>query len=152
VTTSSEDVDAVTEANAELYAAVEAGDLDRLARVWAADTLAESVVCVHPGWPQLRGRDEVLRSWAVIMANTAYIQFFLTEVEVEITGDVAVLTCAENILTSVGEDDDSTSSRLAGGRVVATNVFRRTPEGWRLWLHHGSPVLAPSEGDDEQDD
>ena len=31
---------------------------------------------------------------------------------------------------------------LAGGRAVATNVFRRTPEGWRLWLHHASPVLT----------
>ena len=31
---------------------------------------------------------------------------------------------------------------LAGGRAVATNVFRRTPDGWRLWLHHASPVLT----------
>jgi ketosteroid isomerase-like protein len=152
VTTSSADVDAVTEANAELYAAVEAADLDRLGKIWADDALAPSVVCVHPGWPRLRGRDEVLRSWAVIMANTAYIQFFLTEVEVDIDGDVAVLTCSENILTSVGEDDDSASSRLAGGKVVATNVFRRTENGWRLWLHHGSPVLAPSDEEDTDDD
>jgi hypothetical protein len=31
---------------------------------------------------------------------------------------------------------------LAGGRAVATNVFRRTTGGWRLWLHHASPVLT----------
>jgi ketosteroid isomerase-like protein len=150
-TVSSADVEAVTEANAELYASVEAGDLDRLAQVWVESPYEASVTCVHPGWPPLRGRDEVLRSWAVIMANTAYIQFFLTDMEIEISGDVAVLTCAENILTSVGEDDEDASSRLAGGRVVATNVFRRTPLGWRLWLHHGSPVLTPSETDEEND-
>ena len=38
------------------------------------------VSCVHPGWPVLTGRGEVLRSYALIMANTEYIQFFLTDV------------------------------------------------------------------------
>ncbi len=150
MTMPSADVTEVTAMNAGLYEAVEAGDLDRLGTIWADDALAATVSCVHPGWPRLEGRDEVLRSWAVIMANTPYIQFFLTDVEVQVTGDVAVLTCAENILTSVGEEDDDDSSRLAGGRVVATKVFRRTPRGWRLWLHHGSPVLAPSDSDDEE--
>jgi ketosteroid isomerase-like protein len=79
------------------------------------------------------------------MANTDYIQFFLTDVEVGVDGDAAVVTCTENILTGGPEDDDPGS--LVGGLVVATNVFRRTPEGWRLWVHHGSPVLA--EQDDE---
>jgi 1,2-phenylacetyl-CoA epoxidase PaaB subunit len=32
---------------------------------------------------------------------------------------------------------------------VATNVFRRSSAGWRLWVHHASPVLA---GDDDEDD
>ncbi|MGH3328806.1 MAG: nuclear transport factor 2 family protein [Streptomycetales bacterium] len=146
------DVEAVVDANADLYAAVETADLDRMGRIWADGPYAESVTCVHPGWPPLRGRDEVMRSWAVIMANTPYIQFFLTDVQVELAGDVAVLTCAENILTSLGENDDDdadvdASSALAGGRIVATNIFRRTSEGWRLWLHHGSPVLNAADSE-----
>jgi ketosteroid isomerase-like protein len=28
---------------------------------------------------------------------------------------------------------------------VSTNVFRRRGDAWRLWVHHGSPVLAPEE-------
>ena len=36
--------------------------------------------------------------------------------------------------------------RLGGSqKVLATNVFRRRAQGWRLWVHHASPVLAPSE-------
>jgi ketosteroid isomerase-like protein len=35
--------------------------------------------------------------------------------------------------------------------VVATNVFRRTPDGWKLWSHHGSPVLAESDEDDDEE-
>jgi ketosteroid isomerase-like protein len=144
-----DDEQAIRDVNTEFYAAVEECDLDRMAAVWAGGGLAAGVACVHPGWPMLRGRDEVLRSWALIMANTLYIQFFLTDVKVELSGDVAVLTCAENILTGVGSrQGEGPSSALTGGRMVATNVFRRTPEGWRLWLHHGSPVLDAGSSDD----
>ncbi|WP_018654634.1 nuclear transport factor 2 family protein [Actinomadura flavalba] len=129
-------------ANTEYYAAFEAGDLDRMAAVWADGPLASDVTCVHPGWPMLRGRDEVLRSWALIMANTTYIQFVLTDVECGVYGDHAVVTCKENMLTA---DDESETGFLAGGSTVATNVFVRGDEGWRLLLHHGSPVLGIAE-------
>lgn len=141
----SADVATVEALNTELYDAIEAGDLDRLGVVWAAGPHAEAVTCVHPGWPVLRGRTAVLRSWAVIMANTAYLQFFITDVAVDVIGDAAVLTCAENILTGVGGPSDASADSLPGGRVVTTNLFRRTPEGWRLYLHHASPVLEPSD-------
>lgn len=113
--------------------------------MWAGDELADSVMCVHPGSAPIRGRAEVLRSWALIMANTTYIQFFLTDVDINVVGDVAVVTCSENILTA-----DSPEGDLAGGRVVATNVFRRTGAGWRLWLHHGSPVAVQEETGEEE--
>lgn len=135
----STDVDAVTAANAELYAAFEAGDVDRMEAVWDD---ADDVRCIHPGWPLLRGRARVLRSWSVIMANTVYIQFFLTGVETSVDGDLAVVTCEENILTAV---DDADGDLGESAKVVATNIFRRRPGGWRLWLRHGSPVLSPSE-------
>ena len=136
------DVDAVTAANAELYAAFEEGDVDRMEAVWDD---AEDVRCVHPGWPLLRGRSRVLRSWSVIMANTSYIQFFLTAVETSVDGDVAVVTCEENILTAVADPDGTLSP---SAKVVSTNIFRRRPDGWRLWVHHGSPVITPA-GDPE---
>jgi ketosteroid isomerase-like protein len=139
----STEAEAVELANHELYAAVESADLDRMGEVWLDGPHAETVVCVHPGWPAIQGREEVLRSWTAIMANTPYIQFFLTDVEVEVVGEIAVVTCAENILTGMGE------SALAGGRAVATNVFRHTPSGWRLWIHHASPVITPAEGADD---
>lgn len=128
----------VEKANAEFYAAFEACDLDRMSAVWAGDAYAASVACVHLGWQLLRGRDEVLRSWALIMANTPYIQFVLTDVQVEISGKQAVLTCGENILTV---DDSDGDGPLSGGSAVATNVFVRMDGEWRLLVHHSSPVL-----------
>ena len=82
------------------------------------------------------------------MAGTTYIQFFLTDVSVDVAGDTALVTCTENIL-SAGEGMPETT--FAGARAVATNVFRRTPDGWRLWAHHGSPVIASDDEDPGQD-
>ena len=142
------DEEAVEAANAALYAALEAGDLDALTDVWVSGADADDVrgaVCVHPGWPVLRGRASVLRSYALIMAHTEYIQFFLTDVEIELLGDVALVTCTENILSGGESEQEGELGPLVGGKVVATNLFRRTAAGWRLWSHHGSPVLTSGE-------
>jgi len=129
------DVEAAQALNASLYEAFESADVDRMARVWD-DLDPASVVCVHPGWPMLRGRDQVLRSWSAVMAGTDYIQFFLTDVHVSVTGDTAIVTCTENVLTEVTEQGTTNAS------VVATNVLVRRPGGWRVQVHHGSPVLG----------
>ncbi|OEV13180.1 nuclear transport factor 2 family protein [Streptomyces nanshensis] len=141
------DVEAVEAANTALYDAVEHADLDALQKLWMDD----GVSVVHPGWPVLNGRDEVLRSYALIMANTDYVQFFLTDVEVSVHGDTALVSCTENILSGGPAEDDGSAGPLVGGLVVATNVFRRAGDGgWKVWSHHGSPVLV--EREDEDDD
>ncbi|GAB2828644.1 nuclear transport factor 2 family protein [Streptomyces daliensis] len=147
------DIEAVEAANTALYEAVEHGDLDALAELWLDDEIS----VVHPGWPVLTGRDEVLRSYALIMANTEYIQFFLTDVEISVLGDTALVRCTENILSGGPAEEDGSAGPLVGGLVVATNVFRRAEDGaggegggWKVWAHHGSPVLV--EREDEDDD
>ncbi len=149
----SDDVRAVEVANEAFYRSIESADLDLLEAVVLDGAAADAVTSVHPGWPMLRGRGEVMRSFAAVMAGTPYIQFILTDVHVHTVGDVAVLTCSENILTGVErESDGSTELGFAGGQVVATNVFRRTPTGWRLWVHHASPVLSTSDDEDDEDE
>lgn len=140
----------VEDLNQAFYAAIESADLDRMSEIWVEDVPDHLVaMCVHPGWPMLSGRGEVLRSWALIMANTPYIQFVLTDVQTTVLGNVAVLTCAENILTAADAEDVGDTG-FAAGRVVATNTFVKTANGWRLWHHHGSPVLQT--GDDEEEE
>jgi ketosteroid isomerase-like protein len=127
-----DDAAAVRAANEAFYAAVESADLDALHEVWGED---EGTVCVHPGASPVHGRAAVMRSWALIMANTDYIQFFLTDVQVSVAGDTAALTCTENILT--GEDR---SEAFRGGRARALTVFKRSATGWRVWIHQAAPV------------
>ncbi|MFF3733246.1 nuclear transport factor 2 family protein [Streptomyces sp. NPDC002476] len=143
------DIAAVEQANTAFYEAMERGDLDELSGLWLPGEDL-TVSCVHPGWPVLRGRGEVLRSYALIMANTEYIQFFLTDVSVSMTGGTALVTCTENILSGGPAEDGNALGPLVGQLVVATNVFRRTPDGWKLWSHHGSPVLTESDDDENE--
>ncbi|MCX4534350.1 nuclear transport factor 2 family protein [Streptomyces sp. NBC_00841] len=144
------DIAAVEQANTAFYEAMEHGDLDALSGLWLPGENL-TISCVHPGWPVLSGRGEVLRSYALIMANTEYIQFFLTDVGVSMTRDTALVTCTENILSGGPAEDGGELGPLVGQLVVATNVFRRTEDGWKLWSHHGSPVLTESEDEDEDE-
>ena len=126
---------AVARANEEFYAAFEALDMDRMEACWRHD---DEVRCIHPGWDAVTGWPKVSRSWVAIFANSAYIQFFLTDVQVNVDVDTAWVTCSENILSG-----GPSGPEMHDAKVLATNVFRRTPAGWRLVLHHGSPVLRP---------
>ncbi|EGE43701.1 DUF4440 domain-containing protein [Streptomyces sp. SID4928] len=142
------DIAEVEAANTAFYEALERGDHDELSGRWLPGEDL-TVSCVHPGWPVLTGRGDVLRSYALIMANTEYIQFFLTDVNISMTEDTALVTCTENILSGGPAEEGDALGPLVGQLVVATNVFRRTADGWKLWSHHGSPVLT--ESDDEDD-
>ena len=137
-----QDVAALEEVNSEFYAAFERGDIDAMTRIWLDDP---ETLCIHPGAEPLRGASSITRSWALIMANVPYIQFFLTDVRVSVHEDVASVTCTENVLTA---DESTDESSFAGGRAVATNVFVRSGDTWRLWIHHASPVISVEHHED----
>ena len=122
----------VEEANARFYRAFETLDLARMEAVWAH---ADHVKCVHPGWPLLTGWESVRSSWEAIFENTAEMNFTLSEVRAEAAGDFAWVTCTENILSAV-------DGRVSVTSVLATNLFERGPDGWRMVHHHASHVLA----------
>ena len=132
----------VLTAHRAFYDAVETGDLDLMTSLWVDDTTTS---CVHPGAEILHGTTSVLRSWTVLMANLGYIQFFLTDVQVQLplgpNGDVAVVTCTENILSGQEMADDS----FTGGKAVCTSVLVRRGGRWQFWSRHASPVIEVQE-------
>lgn len=123
-----DDAEAVLAANQAFYDAHEARDLDAMARLWGD---GDEVVCIHPGWPILRGRDDVLESWRRIFGGPGRNQFIVTNDTVAVDGDIAWVTCDENLV-----DGGAT------GTVAATNIFRRADDTWRMVAHHGSPVMG----------
>ncbi|KQP27648.1 nuclear transport factor 2 family protein [Aeromicrobium sp. Leaf272] len=121
------------------YDAVESGDLDLMSSLWVD---SPSALCVHPGAEAIEGTDAVLRSWALVMANVEYIQFFLTDVQVSwplgSEADLALVTCTENILSGEGTESPE---QFSGGKAICTSVLVRSGDVWRLWSRHASPVL-----------
>ncbi|MBM3220323.1 MAG: nuclear transport factor 2 family protein [Candidatus Rokubacteria bacterium] len=126
---------AVADANARFYRAFEALDLAEMDAVWTHD---DDVKCVHPGWPLLTGWDAVRESWRAIFANTEEMRFTIGDLRVVVHADVGWVTCTENILSDVG-------GRVGVTRILATNLFARGTEGWRMIHHHASHVLASGE-------
>ncbi len=126
MTEPSADRDAVLAANAAFYDAFESQDLAAMGSVWSDD---DDVVCVHPGWPRITGRELVMESWAGIFRGPQRLQFILTDEQVTVAGDSAWVVLDENLLDGP-----------AAGVVAAINVFARVDGQWRLVVHHGSPV------------
>jgi ketosteroid isomerase-like protein len=122
-------VNDVRRANLELYRAFESLDLARMDAAWAHEG---QVTCVHPGWPLADGWPAVRRSWETIFRNTKDIRFEIRDEKIDVQGDLAWVVCVERVRSGGGE-----------GRVLATNVLRRGPDGWRVVHHHGSPLPAP---------
>lgn len=141
----SNDVAGVEAANEELYSAFEAGDLDRMGALWISGPDGAMAKCIHPGGGTIRGMEAVLRSWALIMANSDDMQFIVTDVECVVQGPVATVNCTEIIIRPGTAADPFTSSHA-----VATNAFIRVDGVWRMWLHHASPVMDPTAGGDDR--
>lgn len=119
------------DAEAAFYEALERGDLEAMMEVWAED---EEIVCVHPTGPRLSGYDQVRESWAHIFHSRQRLQVHLSH-QVYASGMmIAVHSVHENFVIA-GEDQPR-------GPVVATNVYLRTGNGWRLLVHHASPAPA----------
>ena len=119
-------------ANAAFYQAFEALDLAAMDRVWVHD---EDVQCVHPGWPLLTGWPAVRESWQAIFANTEEMRFTISDVRSAIHGEVGWVTCTENILSDV-------QGRVGVTKILATNLYTRGGDAWRMIHHHASHVLG----------
>ena len=116
-------------AEAAFYAAFESADVDAMMAVWAQD---ETVFCVHPGGGRLSGVAAVRNAWRSIFSDGPTLRFALAELQTFTLPTVAVHTLYERISVR-GEDSPPY-------RVMATNIYLLTTEGWRILGHHASPL------------
>lgn len=117
------------------YQAFEARDLDAMMATWADD---EEIVCIHPGGPRLVGYEAIRNAWEQLFTSDARLRFRIEQpISIDTVG-LAMQSAIEHVFLADG------SPR---GIAVATNVFMRTPTGWRIVCHHSSPtssVAAPA--------
>lgn len=134
--TPDDDVAAVEEANARFYRAFESLELSRMDDVWSH---GGHVRCIHPGWFLLSGWEAVRQSWKAIFKDSGEMRFGITDVDVHADGDVAWVTCRENILSHA-------RGQIAVTTLLATNVFERLAGDWLMVHHHASPALPSGPG------
>jgi ketosteroid isomerase-like protein len=113
------------------YRAFEARDIEMMMATWAED---EDIVCVHPGGPRLVGYEAVRAGWEQLFSGNTRLSFRLDQIVVIETVGLALQSAIEHV--TVGDD------REPRGAALATNIFLRTPSGWRMVVHHASPAPA----------
>lgn len=112
----------------EFYEALQRGDIDRLMSLWSDD---DEIACVHPGGPRLVGAPAIRASFDAMFANGT-IDARPDKVRRLDAHSTAVHSVLERIRVLSDEGE-----RVAW--VVATNVYVKSAQGWRLVAHHASP-------------
>ncbi len=110
------------------YEALQSGDLEQLMACWADE---DDIVCVHPGGPRLVGAAAIRAAFEAMFANGAVRAHPERLRKVESLG-----AALHNVLERV---DLVTAEGTQHAWVVATNVYFKTAQGWRLVAHHASP-------------
>ena len=95
--------------------------------VWSDD---EDIVCVHPGSSRLLGVAQVRESWRELFAGGQALRFRLEQAQT-----LQGMTLAVH---SVYEHATSSDQAQAYAPIVATNIYVRTANGWRMVVHHAS--------------
>ena len=124
---------------AQFYEALQQADLDKLMAVWSDD---DEIACVHPGGPRLVGAAEIRASFEAIFANGAI------PLQPQRVRRLHTLGCAVHHVVEQIRITDAQGSRSAW--VLATNVYLKTAQGWRLVAHHASPagdLAEPASGE-----
>lgn len=116
---------------AAFYDALQTGDIDKLMACWADE---DEIICVHPGGPRVIGVAAIRAAFDAMFANGSIRAWPERVRKIESMASVVhnVLERIE-ILTEEGPQQ---------AYVVATNVYHKTAQGWRLVAHHASPGTA----------
>jgi ketosteroid isomerase-like protein len=133
------DAESLLKANARFYEIFQELDYPAMEAFWEK---SDRVFCVHPGWQALRGWRPVVESWKRIIANTASINFVLTQITAHVDGFLGVVTQYENISSRIGQERHTSGT-------VSTNIYAFDPDTgeWHIFHHHAAHAMVPDEED-----
>jgi ketosteroid isomerase-like protein len=120
------------EVEAAFYQALHEGDVDKLMACWSDD---DEVTCVHPGAARVVGVGAIRSAFDALFSNGGTVR--LTPVQVRRVESLA--SAVHNVLERI---DVMVQGQPQQAWVIATNVYHRTSQGWRMVLHHASPGSA----------
>ena len=119
-----------------LYEAMRRGDIERLMGLWSDD---DEICCIHPGGARLVGAAAIRASFEAMFGNGP-IDAELHRVRRLESHSSAVHSVLERIRVKSGDGEQF-------AWVVATNVYLKSSQGWRLVAHHASSGTAVEDQD-----
>jgi uncharacterized protein (TIGR02246 family) len=114
---------------AAFYEAMQAGDIEKLMACWADE---DDVVCIHPGGPRLIGAGAIRAAFDTMFSHGGSIHAkpeHIRRVD-------SLASAVHHVLEKV---EVLTADGPAQAYVLATNVYHKAAQGWRLVVHHASP-------------
>jgi len=116
------------------YDAFERADIAGMMAVWAEE---DDIVCIHPQGPRLLGFEAVRESWMQIFSGGASRLRMRTVEARRFDGQTVAVHSVVEVLSVPGQQGPTQS-------VCATNVYELTDHGWRMVVHHASPLSEPA--------
>ena len=110
------------------YEALQSGDIEKLMACWADE---DDIVCVHPGGPRLVGAGSIRAAFDAMFANGSIRAHAEKVRKVE-----AMSSSVHSVLERI---EVMTEEGPRHAYVIATNVYHKTVQGWRMVAHHTSP-------------
>ncbi len=110
------------------YEALQSGDIEKLMACWADE---DDIVCVHPGGPRMVGAAAIRSAFEAMFANGTIRAHPEKVRKVESMG-----ASLHSVLERI---EVMTEDGPRHAYVIATNVYHKTAQGWRLVAHHASP-------------
>jgi len=114
------------EVETAFYDALSRADLEALMQLWADD---EEIVCIHPGAPRLIGHAAIRASWeAIFERGNVHIQ------ATQLHATHNMMSAVHSVVEQVHKPHETAPDI----HILATNVYVKTPRGWRITMHHAS--------------
>lgn len=110
------------------YEALQIGDIEKLMACWGDE---DDIVCVHPGGARLVGAAAIRAAFDAMFSNGT-IRAYPEKIRKAEAMSASVHSVLERIEVLTDE-----GPRHA--YVIATNVYQKTAQGWRMVAHHASP-------------
>lgn len=121
------------EVEVAFYDALNRADLESLMALWADD---EEIVCIHPGGGRLIGHAAIAASWEQIF-EAGGLHILPSQLHETHNLMSSVHTVIEGVTATGGQP----------AHLLATNVYIKTPRGWRITLHHVSVAAGEAPPD-----
>lgn len=124
----------ILKANDDFYTALATRNLKAMEEVWQT---GEKAGCVHPGWAIMRNSENIMRSWKSIFDPQDQVDIKLSQVSLEISGNMAWVTCIQEMTYIKREPVTFNISQ-------STNIFKKDAGRWVMLIHHASPIIVNS--------